>query len=196
MNYFHKTDYTNQQIQTALLTLIEQKPFEQISVNDIIGVVHCARSTFYRYYDDKYDLLQTIEGQLLKKIEHQRQRVTPLTTTDQHFIQTSLESGLQYFQENFKEFHALLGPNGDHQFENQLEVGFDQRYAQVITATGVNYELIRVSITAMSLQMLKYWLFNPEKISTTEIATVMTQIMAEGPLNYLQRLSNQTTPDV
>ncbi|WEE35629.1 TetR/AcrR family transcriptional regulator [Lactiplantibacillus paraplantarum] len=198
IKYSNKTDYTNRQIQTALLTLIEEKSFDQISINDIIDSVHCARSTFYRYYDDKYDLLQTIETKLLKKIDDHRQQQNPLTDNNHQFIQSSLESGLQYFKANFAEFHALLGPNGDHQFENKLEDGFNQRYAQLITANSVELELVRLAITAMSIRMLKYWLFNPEKISMADITESMTKIMSEGPLQYLhdhlQYASGNTMP--
>lgn len=41
----------------ALLDLLAEMPFEKISLTDICRVSMVSRSTFYRYFEDKYDLL-------------------------------------------------------------------------------------------------------------------------------------------
>ena len=41
----------------ALLDLLAEIPFEKISLTDICRVSMVSRSTFYRYFEDKYDLL-------------------------------------------------------------------------------------------------------------------------------------------
>lgn len=41
----------------TMLTLLGQKPFEKISVNELCEVADYPRATFYNYFDDKYDLL-------------------------------------------------------------------------------------------------------------------------------------------
>ncbi|MYV16026.1 TetR/AcrR family transcriptional regulator [Furfurilactobacillus milii] len=53
-----RQEKTRQELINAMRTLLMHKPFEQISVNDICEQSHNHRSTFYRYYHDKYDLLQ------------------------------------------------------------------------------------------------------------------------------------------
>ena len=41
----------------ALLDLLAEMPFEKISLTDLCRVSMISRSTFYRYFEDKYDLL-------------------------------------------------------------------------------------------------------------------------------------------
>ena len=41
----------------ALLDLLAEMPFEKISLTDICRVSMVSRSTFYRYFEDKYDLV-------------------------------------------------------------------------------------------------------------------------------------------
>ena len=57
-----KVDYrifrTKRDLRNALLGLLETNSFEKISVKDICDYAHINKMTFYRHYDDKYDLLQ------------------------------------------------------------------------------------------------------------------------------------------
>lgn len=39
------------------MALLEQKPFESIQVNELCQACMIPKSTFYNYFDDKYDLL-------------------------------------------------------------------------------------------------------------------------------------------
>lgn len=41
----------------ALMELLESKPFEKITVNEICDACNYPRATFYNYFDDSYDLL-------------------------------------------------------------------------------------------------------------------------------------------
>lgn len=61
-NNMHKTQ---RYIREAFLDLLETKSFHQITVRDIVAQAELARSTFYIYYDDKYQLLEEIEQELI-----------------------------------------------------------------------------------------------------------------------------------
>lgn len=43
----------------ALITLMQEKPFETITVQDVLDRAHVSRSTFYAHYSDKDDLLMS-----------------------------------------------------------------------------------------------------------------------------------------
>lgn len=43
----------------ALITLMQEKPFETITVQDVLDRAHVSRSTFYTHYSDKDDLLMS-----------------------------------------------------------------------------------------------------------------------------------------
>ena len=50
-------DKTSRKLAEALVRLMETEPFDQISSSQIINLSGISRSTFYRKYTDKYDLL-------------------------------------------------------------------------------------------------------------------------------------------
>ena len=52
----------------ALLTQLSALPFEQVTLTDICSTSLISRSTFYRYFEDKYELLNYCLKLLLDEI--------------------------------------------------------------------------------------------------------------------------------
>ncbi|RFU68552.1 TetR/AcrR family transcriptional regulator [Bacillus sp. V59.32b] len=89
----------NQIIQTYT-TLLHQRPFSEITVQDICDAALIHRSTFYRYFEDKYDLLnqvvrligqslyersqshRTLFEELIEFVDENRQFFIHVTTND------------------------------------------------------------------------------------------------------------------
>lgn len=55
------------EIQNALVDLMAEYPFQEISTKMICAYSNINRSTFYDYYKDKYDLLETINSKHKEK---------------------------------------------------------------------------------------------------------------------------------
>lgn len=68
MAYIKKTTKTQKKFEETLLKLMKSKKFETITVNDITELADVNRSTFYRHYLDKYDLLEKIEDNILNHV--------------------------------------------------------------------------------------------------------------------------------
>ena len=49
-----KIKETKKLIEDSLVSLLEEKTFEEIKVSDICSKAKIHRSTFYNYYNDKY----------------------------------------------------------------------------------------------------------------------------------------------
>lgn len=62
---------TRQGLRQALLTLLKEKRYEEISVQDIIERADVARSTFYAHYVDKNDLLTGQNGIFADNLGHE-----------------------------------------------------------------------------------------------------------------------------
>ena len=63
-----RSDKTKEAIKHALIALMEREPFEVISVKQIVAASGVGRSTFYAYFEDKQDLLESIESELLEDL--------------------------------------------------------------------------------------------------------------------------------
>jgi len=59
------TQRTEKSIITAMISLLQKKPFEKITVGDICDEALINHSTFYRYFNDKYSLLHAVFSFLL-----------------------------------------------------------------------------------------------------------------------------------
>jgi AcrR family transcriptional regulator len=66
-----RTRRTHQLLQSALLALLKEKRYEEISVQDIIERADVARSTFYVHYLDKDDLLTGGHGVFAENLGQQ-----------------------------------------------------------------------------------------------------------------------------
>jgi hypothetical protein len=66
-----RTRRTRQLLREAFLSLLKEKRFEDISVQDIIERADVARSTFYVHYVDKQDLLVGKWGVFASNLGHQ-----------------------------------------------------------------------------------------------------------------------------
>ncbi len=55
-------------LRNALLSLLKEEAFEKISVKDICDYAHINKMTFYRHYDDKYDLLNDATNSIAEEI--------------------------------------------------------------------------------------------------------------------------------
>lgn len=64
-----KTDarvkYTVKVIKEAFLKILENKPITKISVKEVAEAAEVNRATFYSHFSDCYDLLESIENDLL-----------------------------------------------------------------------------------------------------------------------------------
>ena len=69
-----RVERTQQLLRAALVSLIEEKGFEALTVQDIIDRANVGRATFYAHFDNKEDLLVSgFEGlrTALKGLQHQ-----------------------------------------------------------------------------------------------------------------------------
>lgn len=64
-----RTKYTKMVIRRAFLQLLQKQSIEKISVAEICRLAEINRATFYRHYENQYDLLSTLENEMLDEIK-------------------------------------------------------------------------------------------------------------------------------
>ncbi len=92
---------TDKAIKQALIALLKTKPFEKITVQDILDETPVTRSTFYKHYHDKYEIAEKMQDDFFESQMALRKAVheNPNSTT------TSL---LKITQHNHELMNALL----------------------------------------------------------------------------------------
>lgn len=125
MSHEEQTDLrirrTHRFLQEAMIELITEKGFEAITVGDIAERAMINRATFYRHYQDKYDLVAKIfEETADYLVEHMK----PLhTDSGYRDIENMPEIWVKFFEhvaEHTRLYRAMLGKNGSSWFATRM----------------------------------------------------------------------------
>ena len=101
-NQFERTD---RDITNALLTVMEHKSFEKISVQDILDEALINRSTFYLHFPDKYAVLERLQAKTLAGLTD---RVAALNAAGEKDLSTISQLMFDYLSENQAQMLRLL----------------------------------------------------------------------------------------
>lgn len=100
---------TEQLLRTALVSLIEEKGFERLTVQDIIDRANVGRASFYAHFDNMEDLLVSgFDGLRTALKELQRQAHLRTTSSDERLFAFSHEM-FAHIAEYRKVFRAMVG---------------------------------------------------------------------------------------
>ena len=121
MSHEEQTDLrirrTHKFLQEAMIELIMEKGFDAITVGDIAERAMINRATFYRHYQDKYDLVAKIFEEATNRLV---ENMKPFQKQNgQKAMDNPPEIWLQVFEhfaENARLYRAMLGKNGSSWF--------------------------------------------------------------------------------
>jgi AcrR family transcriptional regulator len=95
----------------ALTFLLSQKKFDNINITDICDKAMVHRTTFYKHFEDKYHLLDSLLSQLVQSFEEKSVEHTPIDNPRQYYVNL-FKLLLEHMQENTKMYSIGLLNNG------------------------------------------------------------------------------------
>src|SRR5262249_52372875 len=98
-------------LQKALIELTIEKGFADVTVQDISERAMVNRSTFYRHYQDKYDLMSQYMGEVIGLIQIEKADSTP--ASDHDSSSAGVIRILQHVQTHADFYRVMLGKKGD-----------------------------------------------------------------------------------
>lgn len=126
-----KIKETQKLLEDALGSLLEEKSFEEIRVMDICSKANIHRSTFYTYYNDKYELLKSkLDKYEAKFLEFLRKYKIEGKLVDSH-VDIMIEI-LKYFYFNKKYLKVIFQNNREGSIIKIL-----QKYLEAYIIEGV-----------------------------------------------------------
>lgn len=105
MNNTEKNSYVKKQITNALLRLLKEKEFKDISVSEITAAAQVSRISFYRNYDDKDTIIKEYMYSTLNEWNKNHPK------TKEHTEDDILGDIFAYITE-YKDFYLLLRDRG------------------------------------------------------------------------------------
>lgn len=105
-------------LRNALISVIEEKGYDAVSVSDIVRRADLNRSTFYTHYKDKQDLLrhtfQAILAELTEKVKEFAIPQATLPTNKE--IKNYLQQAFEHIAEHNDFYRVMLLKKGDLEF--------------------------------------------------------------------------------
>ncbi|MNO44458.1 DNA-binding transcriptional repressor FabR [compost metagenome] len=184
-------------IQDALISLMDEKGFDQITVQDITMRAEINRATFYRHYQDKYDLLEKMVDEILQQFQAAFQLPPDFEAHD--FIKdndTPPDSFIRQFEqiaEHSRFYKVMLGPNGLPGFSLRMEtiIRDSLRHRSVIaqpidSQVIIPRDIIVRYVTSAHLGVIMYWLENDMSYSPKYMATQLIRLHGLGSSHFFK----------
>lgn len=154
---------TKKQLSVALVALMEEQPFSEISVVDICDHAMVHRTTFYTHFEDKYALLRFTVAELYQTFAPAARDDTE-STPQANFL-TLFKNALAFMREHQGLYRSAATSGGvDLQI---LEALVAEKLCEALSKTKLpeQFTSLRPDITAhfyagAILSMIRWWLEN------------------------------------
>lgn len=110
---------TKAAISSALLDLLEEKDFAQISINDIAEKANVNRGTIYFHYEDKFDLLDKIIEERLEDLRNVCAPIHGDSTAEE--LKQYFTAVYQFFEDNYKFFFLMIKRSSTNHFQERFK---------------------------------------------------------------------------
>ncbi|ARQ05761.1 DNA-binding transcriptional regulator EnvR [Macrococcoides canis] len=181
---------TKESIKSAYFELLKEKPFKDITVNQIAEKADINRGTFYLHYLDKFDLREQLENEVLEQLKAKLEKTTinQLLENPEQYSVALIELILQVIEDNREFFSVLL----IHQ-----DMGLPQAFSRIIRGNIerllqlpekidiVPIEYYFAFIVNAQTGVLKQWVKNGMKETKHEVATYAYTLAYNGPLKLM-----------
>ena len=195
--YEKKRRETEKRIETSLLQLMKEQTFETISIRQLIDLAEVNRSTFYRHYLDKYDLLEKIENRLLGDLQAYYQEALDsacLFKLEKDFkVEDYIhekQNLFHFFEPYLEDLAILLGPNGSPTSSLRLQKALREIFSHSISLADAFIEEVEVDLllnhqAASFMGTLTYWLAHPH-YKSQEMSDFHTRVIAVGLAGFVR----------
>lgn len=168
---------TRQNIIDAFFKLAEHKPINTIKVRHITDKSGCDRSTFYRYFDDVYDMLDQIENDVIKRITDDVEKSYIKNTSYEEILAVMADACSKYGNI----LNILLSPDGSPSFRNKYMNALKPIISSIMFKKNLEYnEFTAEYAVGAFVSVVTYWCGHRDMISSDELASLVYRLMSKG----------------
>jgi len=169
---------TRQLLQDALRSLLEQKEFDKITIQDITEAATLNRATFYAHYPDKFKLLEElIRVNFLQLLAQRNVRFDGTCSSAFKAIILAVSDYLAELQKSFS--------SKQHQFEPFVEATVIDQIRQILlfgfrshpTERRISEELVAATASWAIYGAVKQWVDTPDHVSAEEFVSVAVDLV-------------------
>lgn len=180
---------TIEDICKTFMLLYDNAGIDKVSIQKLCEQCGISRTIFYKYFDDKYDVLDSIERNLLQNLSDLN-RDLPQTQLETYTPGTPFPvfyETAKYVQQNEHYFKPLLGPHGDPQFifrwKKQIRKDVYSKFKHDNIHTG-DLNLITELFAAAIIGLYTYWFFENPSLTAQEISEMAGYHLCSAFYNF------------
>lgn len=183
---------TKQVILEALVTLIEEKGIDAVTVKDITRKANINRGTFYLHYQDKTDLLEKTVADIMEECQALLLQSNSLVIKE--YVNSNnpplfMVSLFEYFDQNASLIRAFLSMKGDLSFQEQFKNIiwsnlFEKELSVHIKKDNllVPGDYLVIYLISAHLGVIQHWLEKEQRETPREMASILYHLSFRGPL--------------
>ena len=182
-----RVKYTKMILKQTLITLLQQKPVDKITVKEICDLADLNRSTFYAHFKDPHDLLRQIEEELMGELNTHLKKLTFVGDENETF--QLMKTIFEYVVDNADLCRALMGEYGDISFQKEIMMIIqEQKMEEWMHHERFDPELVEYftlfSVNG-SIGVIQKWLQSGMKKSASEMADLIMKLTYQGLSNCI-----------
>ena len=183
-NVDRRIQRSRQFLRDALITLILEKGYDKITVQNIVDQANLGRSTFYAHYLDKDDLM---ESSVERMMEEFGPHFSPSNEGDAQDVMIPSLALFRHTQQQHQLYKAMLGGRAIEIFVKAIRDGlmaharahFEQR-ERAGKRLGVPMEILTTHLAGSLLTLLTWWLDNEMPYPPEEMNEMFQQLTMHG----------------
>ncbi|MCH1625982.1 TetR/AcrR family transcriptional regulator [Ferdinandcohnia quinoae] len=182
---------TQRLLKQAFIELMDEREFEQITVQDISDRATVKRVTFYLHYKDKYDLMNQCIDEILNDLHDRINEKVSFSGSYDFLEEQPHPSFVQLFHhigENYPFYSALLVTNRIPNLASGLLKIIHEFISEGINQIEPNDQnltadrnLIIKFVESAFLEVIIWWIENGMHLSEKEIAFQLMNVSIKGP---------------
>ncbi|MEH7415593.1 TetR/AcrR family transcriptional regulator [Neobacillus drentensis] len=167
-----RTLYSKKVIIDAFLLLLKEKTLNKITVTDICKVANINRGTFYSYYNDPFDLMRSIEEEMIEKM------MSAINISGDEYLQNILNGIFNLILENIDLCKIIFNEkNSSHVLTTILNYAYEKTIEetkkQFPHANETQLEYFFTYITGGTIEIIRKWINDDMKIPTEEVIQIL-----------------------
>jgi AcrR family transcriptional regulator len=167
---------TQEAIRKAVIELMSEKNFDDITIQDLSDKANVSRGTIYLHYLDKYDLLDKLIESHINQLRELCEAAAELDFIEATQIWT------EYFEVNYSFFSLMLTSKGAPYFRDRFLDFLIEEFKKEADVTkgknqGFNQDVLVQFVASAQVGLVEWWFTNGRPIPHQVLAEQMGRLL-------------------
>ncbi|MGJ5682656.1 TetR/AcrR family transcriptional regulator [Staphylococcus equorum] len=184
---------SQQAIKLSFLQLLREVRFEDITVQQLADLADINRGTFYAYYVDKYDLLETMENEKIDAlqifIENQHKEGAEETPTN--VVESIMSYLVEHIDDNINFYQTMFAIGKASMLQEKL---YRLIYNHLSAYKGEDnkignmpFDYFMSYVSGAGISILKHWVEDEHRITKEEFVQHFYNIVTVGTIGIVKQ---------